>query len=396
MLRSFSKRSFFQQISQNASSADYRVVGLAVSAAVVFTAMLSSQSVFAQDMSPKLRASLNMSQSVYRIAPGDTLSVNVYNQSDLTAGSILVRPDGYASFNGIGEVAVAGKTIREVTAMLEQNMKDLVRQPIVSLTVTESHAPTIGLAGAVMHPGVLQPGLFAVNSSAATSNDSSSSSSGGGSSSSGSTTMAKMDYRLSTVLSAAGGVQLSADLSNVQVVREGQPTQNVDLWKLIRNGDMSQDLMLQNGDTVFVPTLAENVLDDASYQMLLRSGIGPKTFPVRVLGYVQRPGIYDLNGTSPYLDTALVKASGFNVGANRKQIALRRFTGETKFSTIAIDPNKTDFMLRPNDVVYVAELRSYKAGHFMDNVSKILSPFTSVSSTILNYAILNKAYGNNN
>jgi len=164
---------------------------------------------------------------------------------------------------------------------------------------------------------------------------------------------------------------------------------------LIREGDMTQDVMLQNGDTVFVPVLAENTLDDASYQMLLRSGIGPRTFPVRVMGFVQHPGVYDLNGTSPYLDTALAKASGFNQGANRKKVALRRFTSETKFSTIAIDPNKTDFMLRPNDVLYVAELASTKSGHFMESVSKILSPFTSVTSTVLNYAILNRAYSNN-
>ena len=339
---------------------------------------------------PELRARLNASQNVYHIAPGDSLSINVYNQGDLSGSGIIVRPDGFASFNGIGEISVSGKTIQEVTNLLEKRLKDLVREPIVSITVTDSHAPVIALAGAVMHPGVLQPGLFPISGSS-TSNDSSSASSGG-SAGGGSSALSKMDYRLSSVLASAGGVQLNADLSNVQIVREGQPTHTADLWKLIREGDMTQDVMLQNGDTVYVPVVAEATLDDVSYQMLLRSGIGPRTFPVRVMGYVQHPGVYDLNGTSPYLDTALAKASGFNVGANRKKVALRRFTSETKFSTIAIDPNKTDFMLRPNDVLYVAELTSSKSGHFMENVSKILSPFTSVTSTVLNYAILNRAY----
>jgi polysaccharide biosynthesis/export protein len=372
-------------------SLNTRIFTLAFTALLVVSASCGIQA--NAESIPELRAQLNASQSVYRIAPGDSLSINVYNQGDLSGAGIVVRPDGYASFNGIGEVSVAGKTVQEVTNLLERRLKDLVREPIVSITVTDSRAPVIALSGAVMHPGVLQPGLFPISGSA-TSNDSSNMSSGSNGSSSN--TISKMDYRLSSVLASAGGVQLSADLSNVQIMREGQPSLTTDLWKLIRNGDMTQDVMLQNGDTVYVPVLADNVLDDAAYQMLLRSGIGPRTFPVRVIGYAAHPGVYDLNGTSPYLDTAIAKAGGFNVGANRKKIALRRFSSETKFSTIAVDPNKTDFMLRPNDVIYVAELTSSKSGHFMENVSKILSPFTSVTSTILNYSILNRAYNGNN
>jgi protein involved in polysaccharide export with SLBB domain len=374
-------RRFFQQ--------NFKTISLA--SALTLTLSVSLTSLGSAEDAPQLRARLNMSQNVYRIAPGDTLNVNVYNQSDLSGTGILVRPDGYASFNGIGELAVAGRTVQEVSGILEQSFRELVREPIVSLTVSDSHIPTIALSGAVMQPGVLQAN-FASSASSSASSTSGSSSSPSNTGSSGNSSIAKMDYRLSSVLSTAGGVQLTADLANVQIVREGQPTQTLDLWKLIKNGDMSQDIMLQNGDSVFVPFLADNTLDDASYQMLLRSGIGPKTFPVRVLGYVKQPGVYDLNGNSPYLDSALAKSGGFNVGANRKTIALRRFTAETKFSTLAIDPNKTDFMLRPNDVIYVAELTSTKSGHFMENVSKILSPFTSISSSVFSYAILNRAY----
>src|SRR6478609_3324700 len=264
MLCSLLRRCFLQSGQQMES----RVLALAFSFLIVSS--LTSFAPANGEQLPELRARLNASQNVYHIAPGDSLSINVYNQGDLSGSGILVRPDGYASFNGIGELSVSGKTIQEATSLLEKRLKDLVREPIVSITVTDSHAPVIALAGAVMHPGVLQPGLFPVNGSG-TSNDSSSSS--GGSGGSGNGGLSKMDHRLSSIIASAGGVQLNADLSNVQITREGQPTHTADLWKLIREGDMTQDVMLQNGDTVFVPVLAENTLDDASYQMLLRSGI---------------------------------------------------------------------------------------------------------------------------
>ncbi len=332
---------------------------------------------------------LQFAEGSYRINVGDVLSVNVYNQSDLSANGILVRSDGNASFNGIGEIQVAGKTIREATLLLESQVRELVREPRISLTVSESKPPSVYLAGAVMRPGMLQAG----NSTAALSNNSNNSSNlsgnGSGASQSGNGLSGnRMDFRLSSVLSAAGGVKLSADLANVTVSRDGQLFKTVNLWELLKNGSSENDLMLQNGDSVFVPELPYQALDDATYQLLLSSAIGPQVFPVRIIGDVKTPGVYDLNSTTPYLNSAIAKGGGFNYGANIKVVAIRRFTGENKFSTLMIDPNRHDFMLRPNDVVYVSEQKIYKAGRFADNAAKVLSPFTNTASAAFGLAVL--------
>lgn len=332
---------------------------------------------------------LQFAEGSYRINVGDVLSVNVYNQSDLSANGILVRSDGNASFNGIGEIQVAGKTIREATLLLESQVRELVREPRISLTVSESKPPSVYLAGAVMRPGMLQVG----NSTAALSNNNSSttSASGNGSGTSQSGTGLsgnRMDFRLSSVLSAAGGVKLSADLANVTVTRDGQLFKTVNLWELLKNGSSENDLMLQNGDSVFVPELPYQALDDATYQLLLSSAIGPQVFPVRIIGDVKTPGVYDLNSTTPYLNSAIAKGGGFNYGANIHVVAIRRFTGENKFSTLMIDPNRHDFMLRPNDVVYISEQKIYKTGRFADNAAKVLSPFTNMASAVFGLAVL--------
>jgi polysaccharide export outer membrane protein len=337
-----------------------------------------------------LTGQLQFAEGTYRINVGDILSVNVYNQPDLSNSGILVRSDGNASFNGVGEVQVAGKTIREATELLESQVRELVREPRVTLTVTESKPPSVYLAGAVMHPGMLQAGTTNSSNNGSTTDADGKFSPGGGSTSSASSS--RMDFRISSVLAAAGGVKLSADLANVMITRNGQPYKTINLWDMLKEGNNEADLMLQNGDSVYIPELPEQALDDATYRLLLTSAIGPKTFPVRIIGDVKQPGVYELNGTSPYLNSAIAKGGGFNVSANRKVVALRRFTSEDKFSTLMINPNKHDFMLRPNDVIYVSEQKIYKAGQFSENVSKVFSPFTSTANAFFGLAVLGRSW----
>ncbi|MCE3235586.1 MAG: hypothetical protein K0Q50_1766 [Vampirovibrio sp.] len=335
-----------------------------------------------------LTGQLQFAEGTYRINVGDTLSVNVYNQPDLSSGAILVRPDGNASFNGVGELQVAGKTIREATYLLESQVRELVREPRITLTVTESKPPTVYLAGAVMRPGMLQAGANSGNLTGSTDQDGKSANNSGNTGNAG----ARMDFHLSNVLAVAGGVKLSADLANVTITRDGDLYRTVNLWSLLKQGDTTEDVILQNGDSVYIPELPEQALDDATYKLLLTSAVGPKVFPVRVIGDVKQPGVYELNGTTPYLNSAIAKSGGFNYGANRKVIALRRFTSENKFSTLFIDPNKHDFMLRPNDVIYISELKTYKVGRFAENANKILSPFTSTASAFFGLAVLGRGF----
>lgn len=361
----------------------HRVVALMLTSLMV--AMLPHSYVHAGNLTGQLQ----FAEGTYRINVGDTLSVNVYNQPDLSSGAILVRPDGTASFNGVGELQVAGKTIREATELLDSQIRELVREPRITLTVTESKPPTVYLAGAVMRPGMLQAGTNAGNSTSATDPDGKGAVSGNGNSGS---TNARMDFHLSNVLAAAGGVKLSADLANVTITRDGDIYKTVNLWGLLKQGDTSEDIILQNGDSVYIPELPDQALDDAAYKLLLTSAVGPKVFPIRVIGDVKQPGVYELNGTTPYLNSAIARSGGFNYGANRKVVALRRFTSENKFSTLFIDPNKHDFMLRPNDVIYVSELKTYKVGRFAENANKILSPFTSTASAFFGLAVLGRNF----
>jgi len=134
------------------------------------------------------------------------------------------------------------------------------------------------------------------------------------------------------------------------------------------------------------------MMDDQEQALLLKSSFGPKTIPVRVLGKVKNPGVYELNGRSPYLNTVVAMAGGFMDEANQHKVAIRRFSDENHFSTLYLSPDKFDVSLRPNDVIFIAENQAEKTGRFMVLAAKMLSPFQS-AATIGGYGAQAFGYG---
>jgi len=322
-----------------------------------------------------IKAGVQYSADSYRIGPGDVLSVQVYNQPDLAQESILVRDDGMATFNTVGDVFIAGKTLTEATQDVRLKLSDLVIDPIVTISISQAKPSTVYLAGAVNHPGMYQI--------------SSNTTKGAG----GTSAVARTDFRLSNILSNSGGLALNADLSQVEIRRErsGEVT-IVNLWQMIKEGDQSVDMYLQSGDAIYVPQLAKGIaMSDDDYNTLLKSPIGPGSFPVRVIGGVTSPGIYDLVGNSPLLNSAIAKAGGYKQSGRTNNAAIRRFdTSGEKATTMILDPEKDDIVLHPNDIVFVPEKATYKAAQFMETVAKVFSPFSSASSLMMPFVWASK------
>src|SRR5512145_3498431 len=76
-----------------------------------------------------------VTQSEYRIGPGDTLQVFVWNQPELTV-TVPVRPDGMISTPLIAGVPAEGKTATQLAKDLEVALSEFVRNPTVSVMVT--------------------------------------------------------------------------------------------------------------------------------------------------------------------------------------------------------------------------------------------------------------------
>jgi protein involved in polysaccharide export with SLBB domain len=297
----------------------------------------------------------------YRMGSGDTLNISVYPQIEYSAEAVLVRSDGNATFPIIGQVSVSGKTIAEVQQEIEAQLNQTIRNYKVSITVANTRPAVFYLSGAVNKLGPLE-----IVTDSHDLNRSSQAESA-----------RRTEQNLMNILTNAGGVKLNADLSQVQVKNsETGATENYNLWKVLKEADASQNPWLNPGDSVFVPQLPQGqLMPDEEFKIIANSVIGPKNFPVRVIGQVSNPNLIHLEGETPLLSTAIAMAGGYTPQGMQNAVAVRRFTDDSHFTTLFIDARKNDLTLRPNDIVYVGEAKVYKAGRYMEQVAHILSPF---------------------
>lgn len=314
-----------------------------------------------------LKAQVKYLGNKYLVGPGDILSLDVLHESEYKQDSILVRPDGNATFIGVGEFNVSNQTVESITQQLKMEISKTLIDPKIMLTVKTTRPGTVYLTGAFMHPGMFQFTTDANDKNLMIQ---------------GKETVIRTDMRLSNVFANAGGLKLNADLSDVVITRASSSEMvHVNLWKILKEGSSQDDVWINYGDRIHVPEGSMNAMSDEDFILLLSSGIGPKNFPIRVIGEVKTPGIYYLESPSPYLNSAVSQAGGFAPQANRKVVAIRRFTDENHFSTLYTDLKKSDFVLRPNDVVFISENKVYLAGRFMQQATYMLTPFQTAALT---------------
>lgn len=205
-------------------------------------------------------------QPYYRIGPGDGLEVTVWRGSEQKTYPITVRGDGKISFSFVQDLSVEGLTFIEVGEVLKRDLKQYVREPLVEVRVKDFQSKSFTALGAInMNPNRLSgPGSYKLR---------------------GRTTVL-------AAVSEAGGPTANANLQQVSVRKKNGATFMLDLYKTISRGDLSQDIVIDNGDTILVPeqAMAEN-----------------KIF---VLGEVKNPGVFPLHG-EPSLVEAVALAGGF-------------------------------------------------------------------------------------
>lgn len=164
-------------------------------------------------------------QSEYRIGPGDTLQVFVWNQPELTV-TVPVRPDGMISTPLIAGVPAEGKTATQLAKDLEVALSEYVRNPTVSVMVTGfvgAYADQIRVVGQASKPQSLP---YRAN-------------------------MSVLD-----VMIAVGGLAEFAAGNKAVLVRteDGRQTRTtVRLRDLLDKGDISANVAMRPGDVLIIP-----------------------------------------------------------------------------------------------------------------------------------------------
>lgn len=185
---------------------------------------------------------------------------------------------------------------------------------------------------------------------------------------------------LSQALQQAGGITALADIREVEVRRPTRSgtvqTTRLNLWQLLTSGDTSQDLVLQQGDTVIVPKAA--ALTAAEITQTGGSTFAPTAIRVNVVGEVQSPGAVQVPPNTP-LNQALFAAGGFNRRADRRNVQLLRLNpdGTVSRQNISVDlargvDEKGNPFLRNNDVIVVDRSGGAKLEDTLDRVGGFL------------------------
>lgn len=205
-----------------------RLFGLNHSFKVLFAASLFaiSCSLLAQEPQESgIAGSGEASSGQYKIGAGDTLTIHVYQEEDISA-TLPVRPDGRISTPLVEDMLAVGKTPNQLARDIEQELKRLYRNPNVTVLLESSvgnFSTQVRVLGEVQDPGsfIFREGMT-----------------------------------LFDALTEAGG------LTEFAAGRRGRLTRTIDdeteqfrvrIDRLMERGDFDENMPLQPGDVILVP-----------------------------------------------------------------------------------------------------------------------------------------------
>jgi polysaccharide export outer membrane protein len=252
-----------------------------------------------------LGASLARAQDkAYVIGPEDILEVQVWDNKDLNHAG-FVRPDGKTSLPLVGEIQAAGKTVQQLQDDLTAIYAKTVKQPVVTVIVREIRSRPVHFVGGFGRPGIIQ---------------------------------LTRDLTLMEAVALVGGLAATADSENSYIIRGNQRIP-VDFERLVKKGDLSQNIKLLPGDSVVSP------IADLIY----------------VQGEVKSPGAFKYTSDMT-IAKAITQAGGTTPLAAPGRVDLLRGEDEKRVR-MRIDLDKImrapesnpDLKLRPNDIIFVPQ-----------------------------------------
>jgi polysaccharide biosynthesis/export protein len=273
-------------------------------------------------------------QSSYIIGPGDTLEIHAWNKDNpdilivnpiaMTQGqtvvsttitfqdmhSITVSRDGRIYVPLVGVIKVEGLSTGDLENLIKKGLKYFAPDAYVTILVKNPKPVRVYVMGQVEHPG-----MYGIPDGS------------------------PQECRLINFINLAGGFTPFAELNQISIQGKGT-TEVVDFYKVEKDGDIGQNIILKDGDTVVVPQ---------------------KYNQVYVLGYVERPGAVR------YIEGANVadyigSSGGFTRFAATDNIGIIR--GDPAHPTVikvsvnkylSWDVNSQSPTILPGDVIYVPQ-----------------------------------------
>jgi polysaccharide export outer membrane protein len=233
------------------------------------------------------------------LGPGDMVRITVFRNPDLTTEA-RVSENGTIAFPLIGEVHVTGLTPAQLGSRISAKLRDgrFVVNPEVTVALAQVNSRQVAVLGAVN-----KPGRYPIDS---------------------------LNSKLTDFLAAAGGIAAPGSDHVTLVSTENGRTlkRDIDLNVIFRDGDLSQNVELKPGDTIYVE----------------------KAPMVYIYGEVQKAGAYRLEPHMTVMQ-ALALGGGLSPRGTQRGIKIAR---RTDHGVRQIDARLSD-VVQNDDVIYVAE-----------------------------------------
>lgn len=208
----------------------------------------------------------------YVLGPDDSLALHIWNVPDSTFNRSYIAPierDGTIFIPQVGSIPVAGTSFSQATRLIHARLSGLLKRFEMHLSMARLRTIKVYVVGEVVRPSAYEVSSLATASHA---------------------------------LYAACGPSKSGSLRRIQVVRDGKTVSELDFYRFFMQGDRTQDVRLQSGDTILVPP------------------VGPVA---AIGGPVKRPAIYELRDRATLADL-IELGGGLTPTADRKRCQIFR------------------------------------------------------------------------
>ena len=241
----------------------------------------------------------------YIIGDSDILFISVWGNEELSL-DVTVRPDGKITIPAYGEVVAAGMTPGELQNILTEDLKHLVKNPVVTVIVQAINNNKVYIFGGGVEPVV--------------------------SSLDGRTTL----LQLLCMIKGAN----NADLQRAYVLRQGERIKE-NFYNIFIKGKTEEDILLEANDVIFIPAFEDR--------------------NIYVMGAVMQPTVIVYREGLKVME-AVLAAGGFTEFASENNTMIYRKDGgkETSISVKLKDlikdgDLKQNVKLRPGDYIIVEE-----------------------------------------
>jgi polysaccharide export outer membrane protein len=301
----------------------------------------------------------------YTLGAGDIVRVEIFD----IAPELTLEPrytillDGTLNLPWVGSVPIQGLTLTQAAAAISTKYGRFIRNPLVTISLLAPRPLKVGVIGEVNRPGSYIISVISNEVSQASLNQRTASEGG------------NQWPRVSQAIQSAGGVTQIANIREVKIRRlrtDREEIVAIDLWKFLREGDLNQDILLRDGDTIIIPKATK--FDPAEITQVAASNFSPETISVSIVGEVTAPGSLRLKPNTT-LNQAIMAAGGFRVGrASQKGVDLIRLNpdGTITRKKYAIDLDQSlsaarNPALHNNDIVVVNRTFIASANDFLIN-----------------------------